>query len=38
MIQVIDLSEICRICALKVTQFAFDRYCLDCWEAMSNGR
>jgi len=37
MIHVIDLSEVCRICALKVNQFAFDRYCLSCWESMSNG-
>jgi len=38
MIQVIDLSDVCRICALKVNQFVVNRICLKCWDGMSNGR
>ena len=38
MIDVDTLGDVCQVCALKKTQFAIQRYCLDCWEVMSNGR
>lgn len=32
----VDLFNICTICALQKNQFAFERYCIDCWEAMAD--
>lgn len=38
MIDVATLGDVCQVCALKKTQFVIHRYCLGCWEAMSNAR
>ena len=37
MIQTIDVSHLCRLCALAQQQFVIDRICTDCWEGMHSG-
>ena len=38
MIDILDLRDVCSMCAFKVNQFAIDKICLDCWKGMHNGR
>lgn len=29
---------ICKLCALTKKKFAFERFCTDCWDRMTNAR
>jgi hypothetical protein len=34
MIKLIDIRNVCTICALEKPSFVIDKFCHDCWESM----